>query len=129
MISLGEGNTPLVTSARIDQTPSSKLKFTNPAGSDKDRFMKRDLLSKSSGNTGTSVIPIPGFSVDAVIKGVEAIADASVAITHGFARLRPPSNIRVVTDHDVWAAGDRLLWNVTSLEAVVVDLRAYLDHA
>ena len=122
MISLGEGNTPLVTSARIDQTPSSKLKFTNSTGSYNDRFMKRDLLSKSSGNTGTSVIPIPGFSVDAV-------AYASVAITHGFACLRPPSKIRAVTDHDVWAAGDRLLWDVTSLEAVVVDLRAYSDHA
>ena len=114
MISLGEGNTPLVPSARIDQTPSCKLAFTNPTGSYKDRFIKRELLSTSSGNTGTSV--------DAVIRGVEAI-------THRFALLRPPSKICAVTDHDVWAAGDRLLWDVTSLEAVVVDLRAYLDHA
>ena len=121
MISLGEANTPLVPSARIDQTPSCKLAFTNPTGSYKDRFIKRELLSTSSGNTGTSV--------DAVIRGVEAIADASVAITHRFALLRPPSKICAVTDHDVWAAGDRLLWDVTSLEAVVVDLRAYLDHA
>ena len=83
MISLGEGNTRLVPSARIDQTPSCKLAFTNPTGSYKDRFIKRELLSKSSGNTVTSVIRIPGFSVDAVIKGVEAI-------THRFAPFGPP---------------------------------------
>ena len=111
MISLGEGNTPLVPSARIAPALSFKLEFTNPTGSYKDRFIQRELahlrtrppfvLATSSGNTGASlaayaaraalrcficahpeapagklmqmrahgstVLRIPGFSVDAAI--------------------------------------------------------------
>jgi threonine synthase len=64
-ITLGEGNTPLVPSARIAPALSFKLEFTNPTGSYKDRFLQRELssytspppfiLATSSGNTGASL--------------------------------------------------------------------------
>jgi len=65
MSGLGEGNTPLVPSARIAPALSFKLEFTNPTGSYKDRFIQRELaslrtrppfvLATSSGNTGASL--------------------------------------------------------------------------
>ena len=45
MIGLGEGNTPLVPSARIAPALSFKLEFTNPTGSYKDRFIQRELAN------------------------------------------------------------------------------------
>lgn len=65
ILTLGEGNTPLVGSARIAPTLSFKLEYTNPTGSYKDRFIQRELnsyaaappfvLATSSGNTGASL--------------------------------------------------------------------------
>lgn len=64
-MTLGEGNTPLVPSARIAPALSFKLELTNPTGSYKDRFIQRELaslptrppfvLATSSGNTGASL--------------------------------------------------------------------------
>lgn len=64
-VTLGEGNTPLVASARIAPALSFKLEYTNPTGSYKDRFIQRELnsyatappfvLATSSGNTGASL--------------------------------------------------------------------------
>jgi threonine synthase len=64
-LTLGEGNTPLVPSARIAPALSFKLEFTNPTGSYKDRFLQRELssyaaaplfiLATSSGNTGAAL--------------------------------------------------------------------------
>jgi len=65
ILTLGEGNTPLVASARIAPALSFKLEYTNPTGSYKDRFIQRELssypaappfvLATSSGNTGASL--------------------------------------------------------------------------
>lgn len=64
-LTLGEGNTPLVASARIAPALSFKLEYTNPTGSYKDRFIETELssyatappfvLATSSGNTGASL--------------------------------------------------------------------------
>jgi threonine synthase len=64
-LTLGEGNTPLVASARIAPALAFKLEYTNPTGSYKDRFIQRELsayaaappfvLATSSGNTGASL--------------------------------------------------------------------------
>lgn len=65
ILTLSEGNTPLVPSARIAPAVSFKLEYTNPTGSYKDRFIQRELssyatfppfvLATSSGNTGASL--------------------------------------------------------------------------
>lgn len=66
ILSLGEGRTPLVRSARIAPALWFKLEFCNPTGSFKDRFAAREVyriaatgarlvLGTSSGNTGAAL--------------------------------------------------------------------------
>ena len=96
-ITLGEGNTPLVESARIGPSLGLdrlwfKLENCNPSGSYKDRFVAAEMtrmlasgvrgcIATSSGNTGSALAGALGFP-----QGVVRANLWEVEYTYNFAK-------------------------------------------